>query len=74
MPKGCTIRAELNPTLRTKCANCEKSICTETGHYIPEKEYEIRGLIGEKEGKKTIFPTCSDCYDTGWRPPGFTWY
>lgn len=70
MPKGSAARAELNKLLRTVCAGCGKSISTETGHSLGEKEYPTRGLVGIKNGKKAIFPTCSVCYDAGFRPPG----
>lgn len=71
MPKGSAIRAELNKLFKTVCAHCGTSISTETGHYLTEKEYQTRGLVGMRNGKKMIFPTCVDCYEAGWRPPEF---
>lgn len=73
--KGSTNRAEVNSTLRTTCANCGKSIPTEVGHAHPIDETlrrETWGLIGSKDGKTTVFPTCAECYDAGWKPPEFT--
>ena len=74
--KGSACRAEGNPTLRTRCARCGKSIPTEVGHAHPLDEdlrRETWGLVGYRDGRKTVFPTCAACHDSGWRPPGFVW-
>jgi hypothetical protein len=74
--KGSACRAEGNPTLRTVCAKCGKSIPTETGHAHPLDEdlwRETWGLVGYHQGRKTVFPTCAACHDSGWRPPDFVW-
>jgi hypothetical protein len=74
--RGSAHRAEVNQTLRTRCANCGKEIPTEVGHAHPLDEgirRETWGLVGHREGRKTVFPTCDDCYASGWRPPGFVW-
>ena len=71
MNKGSTARAEENETLRTTCAHCGKSIPAEIGYGLHERE--TWGLIGYRDGEKTIFPTCAECYQAGWRPPGFVW-
>ena len=34
---------------------------------------ETWGLVGHYAGRKTVFPTCSACHETGWRPPEFVW-
>ena len=73
---GSAHRAEEAPTLRTECVNCGQSTPTERGH-ADRLETDIRlhnwGLVGYQVDLKTVFPTCSDCYDAGWRPPGFVW-
>ena len=72
--KGSAFRAEANPTLRTVCARCGKSIPTEVGHPHPLDESvrrETWGLIGSAGGRKTVFATCDACHRDGWRPPGF---
>jgi hypothetical protein len=72
--KGSAFRAEVNPTLRTLCAHCGKSIPTEVGHRHPldqDTRRETWGLVGYLAKEKTVFPTCAACYDTGWRPSGF---
>ncbi len=71
MAKGSALRAEGNDTLRTTCAHCGKSIPAETGYGVLERE--TWGLVGYKDGKKTVFPTCTECYEAGWRPPEFVW-
>ena len=74
--KGSAYRAEGNPTLRTICAHCGKSIPTEVGHPRPLDEslrQETWGLVGYHHERKTVFPTCAMCHDAGWRPPGFVW-
>jgi hypothetical protein len=72
--KGSASRAEGNQTLRTLCASCGKSIPTEVGHAHPLDENvrrETWGFVGYRAGRKTVFPTCAACRDTGWRPPDF---
>ena len=74
--KGTTSRAEANPTLRTLCASCGKSIPTEVGHAHPldqEIRRETWGLVGYDQGRKRVFPTCAACHDAGWRPSNFVW-
>ena len=74
--KGSAYRAEANPTLRTVCAHCAKSIPTEVGHAHPLDEHirrETWGLVGFHAGRKTVFPTCAACHESGWRPLGFVW-
>lgn len=76
-PKGSAHRAEMNPTLRTRCVSCGKSIPTETGSAHPLDEAvrrETYGLVGSRAGKKTIFATCAACHDAGWRPEPFLEY
>ena len=75
--KGSAYRAEGNPTLRTSCANCGKSIPTEAGHAHPLDEgikRETWGLVGYPDEIRTVFPTCAACRNDGWRPPGFRWF
>jgi hypothetical protein len=70
--RGSACRAEGNQTLRTVCANCGTSIPTEVGHAHPLDEdvrRETWGLVGYLAGRRTVFPTCAACHDTGWRPP-----
>jgi 5-methylcytosine-specific restriction endonuclease McrA len=70
--KGSALRAEGNQTLRTVCASCGKSIPTEIGHAHPLDEdvrRETWALAGYREGRKTLFPTCSACRAAGWLPP-----
>jgi len=72
--KGSALRAEGNPLLRTVCAHCGASIPTEVGHAHPLDEalrHETWGLVGYGDGPPRVFPTCTACYDRGWRPPGF---
>ena len=72
--KGSALRAESNPTLRTVCASCGKSIPTEAGHPHPLDEAlrrETWGLVGYRDGRKTVFATCDACHAGGWRPPDF---
>lgn len=72
--KGSALRAEVNATLRTTCANCGKSIATESGHAHPLNgalRRETWGLVGDLAGKRTVFATCDACHASGWRPPGF---
>lgn len=72
--KGSTYRSEANPSLRTSCAACDKSIPTETGNAHPLDESvkrETYGLVGGRSGRKTIFAVCAACHDAGWRPPAF---
>ena len=72
--KGSALRAEANPTLRTTCAHCGKSIPTEVGHPHPLDEAlrrETWGLVGELAGRRRVFPTCDACHEAGWRPNGF---
>lgn len=71
MSKGSAIRAELNQTFQAKCVNCRKIITTDTGHQLEEKQYWVWGLMGLRDGKKMVFPTCNDCYESGWRPSEF---
>ena len=74
--KGSALRAEGNPLLRTICARCGTSIPTEVGHAHPLDQAirrETWGLVGSALGVPAVFPTCSGCHDTGWRPPGFGW-
>ena len=71
LDKGSTVRAEENETLRTTCAHCGQSIPAEIGSGLHERE--TWGLVGYQNGEKTIFPTCNECYQAGWRPPGFVW-
>ena len=72
--KGSAQRAEGNATLRTKCANCGKSIPTESGHAHPLDEAierETWGLAGILGHERAVFATCAECHDAGWRPTGF---
>ena len=72
--KGSALRAEGNPLLRTVCAHCGASIPTEVGHAHPLDEavrHETWGLVGYGDGPPRVFPTCTACYDAGWRPQGF---
>ena len=72
--KGSALRAEGNPTLRTVCVKCGKSIPTEAGHPHPLDETLARetwGLVGYLAGEKTVFATCVACHATGWRPPDY---
>ena len=72
--KGSALRAEANPTLRTICANCGKSIPTEVGNRHPLDQAvrrETWGLVGWTDGRKAVFATCDACHVTGWRPPDF---
>ena len=75
--KGSQFRAEANLALRTLCANCGKSIPTEVGHAHPLDAEErgvwrtTWGLVGVDARGPRVFPTCNDCYQAGWRPPGF---
>jgi hypothetical protein len=72
--KGSALRAEGNPTLRTTCANCGRSIPTEVGNRHPLDESlrrETWGLVGRRAGQKTVFATCDACHEVGWRPPDF---
>jgi len=72
--KGSALRAEANPTLRTTCANCGKSIPTEAGHPHPLDEAvrrETWGLVGWVNRRKAVFATCDACHALGWRPPEF---
>jgi hypothetical protein len=75
--KGSAWRAEGNPTLRTVCAACGKSIPTEVGHAHPLDEAlrrETFGLVGRHGSSwKAVFPTCAECHRAGWRPPGACW-
>lgn len=74
--KGSTNRAEANPALRTRCANCRRSIPTEVGHAHPLDESvrrETWGLVGVEAGRARVVPTCTACYDAGWRPVGYVW-
>jgi hypothetical protein len=74
--KGSQFRAEANPALRTVCAHCGKSIPTEVGHPHPLDAEdrgvwrETWGLVGIESGSPKVFPTCNECYQAGWRPPG----
>jgi hypothetical protein len=72
--KGSALRAEGNPTLRTTCANCGKSIPTESGHAHPLDQTlrrETWGLVGDLAGIRSVFATCDACHEAGWRPTGF---
>ncbi|RMF23390.1 MAG: hypothetical protein D6760_05420 [Deltaproteobacteria bacterium] len=58
-----------NKTLRTKCAACGKEIPSEVD---PDPSgRQTWALLGEDSGKAKVFPACRDCYEKGWRPPGF---
>ena len=70
--KGSALRAEGNPTLRTVCAGCGKSIPTEIGHAHPLDEgirRETWALLGHRAGREAVFATCSACHAAGWLPP-----
>jgi hypothetical protein len=72
--RGSAVRAEGNRALRTLCAHCATSIPTEVGHAHPLDEAlrrETWGLVGHTDGPPSVFPTCTACYDGGWRPAGF---
>jgi len=72
--RGSALRAEGNGSLRTLCVHCGTSIPTEVGHAHPLDQAirrETWGLVGHTHGAPSVFPTCSACYDTGWRPAGF---
>lgn len=71
--KGSALRAEGNPTLRTTCANCGKSIPTEVGNRHPLDQSvrrETWGLVGQLAGRAAVFATCDACHEAGWQPPG----
>jgi hypothetical protein len=72
--RGSAVRAEGNPTLRTTCANCGKSIPTEVGNrhpLDPSVRRETWGLVGQMAGRDAVFATCDACHAAGWRPPDF---
>ena len=59
-----------NKTLRTKCASCGVELPT---HVDPDaSQRQTWPLVGERDGSKQVFPTCTKCYQQGWRPPGFS--
>ena len=71
--KGSASRGEGNPTLRTLCASCGKSIPTEAHPLDEAIRRETWGLVGYDQGRKRVFPTCAACRDAGWRPSDFIW-
>ena len=58
-----------NKTLRTKCSNCESEIPTDVDSDV--KERKTWALLGMTDGTKQVYPTCTKCYEEGWRPPGY---
>ena len=64
--------AEDNKTLRTKCCSCGADIST---HVDPDvNKRSTWPLLGERDGKKEVFPVCTKCYKDGWRPEGYVEY
>ena len=57
-----------NKTLRTKCASCSKDLPTDVDP-DPNKR-KTWPLVGLADGERRVFPTCTDCYNKGWRPEG----
>jgi len=58
-----------NKTLRTKCAKCGKDLPTDVDPDV--KQRKTWALVGSENGKKQVYPACTDCYDEGWRPPNY---
>ncbi len=58
-----------NKTLRTKCSGCGKDLPAEVDPDPASRQ--TWPLLGEQAGAPKVFPACKDCYDKGWRPPGF---
>lgn len=61
--------AQSNKTLKTQCAACEAEISSEVGNNPAERT--TWALVGLKNEAKAVFPTCTKCYNEGWRPEGF---
>ncbi len=58
-----------NKTLRTKCASCGKDIPAEVD---PDpRTRQTWPLIGEDGTARKVYPACTECYQKGWRPPGY---
>ena len=73
MAQGTQTKARKNNTLVTLCASCGKTIPTDIDDDIATG-IETRGLVGyDENGAKKVFPTCTECYEKGWRPLGFVW-
>ncbi len=62
--------AQDNKTLRTKCANCGAELPTHVDSDPSARQ--TWPLVGERDGKKEVFPACTKCFQQGWRPPGFS--
>jgi uncharacterized protein with PIN domain len=58
-----------NKTLRTRCGNCDKELVTFVDPDVSSRT--TWPLVGEKDGQLHTYAACSDCYKSGWRPPGF---
>ena len=58
-----------NKTLRTACTKCGKELPTDV-HSDP-KQRKTWPLLAETNGRRQVFPTCTDCYNDGWRPVGY---
>ncbi len=69
IPKGSSVRADRNPTLRTTCAVCEKSIPTHV-----ESSEGIREtwplVVSDGDGSR-VLARCTACHEAG-RQPGQT--
>ena len=59
-----------NKTLRTTCSNCGTDIPTDVDADV--KQRKTWPLIGEQGGKPAVFATCTKCYESGWRPAGYS--
>jgi uncharacterized protein with PIN domain len=51
-------KAKENKTLVAQCSACGKTLSTEL----------IRGVLVERNGKRTTVPVCDDCRAKGWQP------
>ena len=59
-----------NKTLRTKCSSCGADLPTDVD---PDpKQRKTWPLVGEAGGGKQVYPACAKCYESGWRPQGYT--
>ena len=58
-----------NKTLRTRCGKCDKELVTFVDPDVTTRT--TWPLVGERNGKKYTYAACKDCFDSGWRPPGY---
>lgn len=58
-----------NKTLRTRCAKCGKELVTFVDSDVSART--TWPLVGDKNGTKHTYAACTECYKSGWRPPGF---